>query len=147
MKKLLIVACVSIWNGLYSQNQTLEPTVETIKEVKVDNQNQIPTVVTVDEQPEFLKGNDGLLAFINDNFVIPKPILEQKIKGRVYATFIITEKGNVTDIKVLRDLGYGTDKETIRVLKKLPKWKPAKIKGKPVKCQYTLPILIDGNRS
>lgn len=136
---------IGAWNGLYSQDDLLDRNVPTIQEVKVEN--QIPTLVTVDEQPKFPKDNDGLLAFITDNFVIPQPIIEQKIKGRVYATFVINEKGKVTEIKVLRHLGYGTDKETLRVLKKMPKWKPAKIKGKVVKCQYTIPISIDGNRS
>lgn len=147
MKKLLITACICICNGLFSQNDTLDWNVETIQEVKVDTENQIPSLAFVDEQPEFPGGNEALFAFIKQNFVIPKPILEQKIKGRTYATFVIDEKGKVTDIKVLRDLGYGTDNETTRVLKKMPKWKPAKIKGKVVKCQYTIPITVDGNKS
>ncbi|MGE4348010.1 MAG: energy transducer TonB, partial [Flavobacteriaceae bacterium] len=51
--------------------------------------------------------------------------------------------GSLTDIKVIRDLGYGTGAEAVRVLKKSKKWKPGTQNGKPVRVKYTLPISIN----
>ncbi|HTG67178.1 MAG TPA: energy transducer TonB, partial [Flavobacterium sp.] len=57
-------------------------------------------------------------------------------------SFVVEKDGSLTDIKVLRDIGYGTGKEAIRVLQKSPKWNPGIQNGKPVRVQYSLPITI-----
>ena len=64
----------------------------------------------------------------------------------VSVSFVIEKDGSMTDIKVLRNPGYGLDKEAIRVLKALKtKWKPGVKNGKYVRTQYTLPIKIQMN--
>ena len=57
-------------------------------------------------------------------------------------TFVIEKDGSLTDIKVIRDIGYGTGEEAIRVLKECKKWIPAEQNGQKVRVQYTLPISI-----
>jgi protein TonB len=57
-------------------------------------------------------------------------------------TFVVEKDGSVTDIKIIRDLGYGTGKEAKRVLENSPKWKPGIQNGRPVRVQYNLPISI-----
>ena len=52
----------------------------------------------------------------------------------MYVTFVVEKDGSLTDIKVIRDIGYGTGKEAIRVLKKCPKWTPGEQNGKKVRC-------------
>ena len=54
----------------------------------------------------------------------------------------VEKDGSLTDIKVIRDIGYGTGKEAIRVLKKCPKWTPGEQNGKKVRVLYSLPITI-----
>jgi hypothetical protein len=63
---------------------------------------------------------------VDKNFKIE----EKDIKGKIYTTFIIEKDGSISDIKILRDLGYGTGKEIIRVLKLSPKWSPGIKDGK-----------------
>ena len=65
-----------------------------------------------------------------------------KLKGKVYVKFVIEADGNLSNFKVLRDIGYGTTEEAIRVLKLSPKWTPGKVNGEPVRTQYGLPITI-----
>ena len=65
---------------------------------------------------------------------------ENNISGRVFISFVVEKNGQLTDIKVLRGLGYGTDEEAVRVLKKSPKWKPGIQNGRAVRVQYTIPI-------
>lgn len=63
-------------------------------------------------------------------------------KVQVILSFVVEKDGSITDIKVLRDPGYGTGTEAIRVLKSMPKWKPARQDNKTVRSQFTLPITI-----
>ena len=58
-------------------------------------------------------------------------------------TFIIEKDGSLSDIKVLRDIGYGTGDEAIRVLKISPKWIPGKQNNKEVRTLYSLPIPVN----
>ncbi|WP_269241563.1 energy transducer TonB [Flavobacterium limnophilum] len=65
--------------------------------------------------------------------------------GKVYVTFIIEKDGSISDVKVLRDVGFGTGKEAIRVLELCPKWTPGRQNGKNVRCSYSLPISLQAN--
>ena len=66
------------------------------------------------------------------------------MKGKIFIQFVVEKDGSLTDIKVMRDLGYGTGAEAIRVLKKSPKWKPGIQNGRAVRVLYSLPISIVG---
>lgn len=63
-------------------------------------------------------------------------------KVQVILTFVVEKDGSITDIKVMRDPGYGAGKEAVRVLQTMPKWKPARQDNKAVRSQFTLPITI-----
>ncbi|PWA11253.1 energy transducer TonB [Flavobacterium laiguense] len=64
------------------------------------------------------------------------------MNGKVYITFVVEKDGSLSEFKILRDVGYGTGDEAIRVMKLCPKWIPGKIDGKPVRVLYSLPITI-----
>jgi periplasmic protein TonB len=63
-------------------------------------------------------------------------------KIQVFLSFVVEKDGSFTDIKVIRDPGYGAGKEAVRVLKTMPKWTPAEQNGRKVRSQFTLPITI-----
>lgn len=93
----------------------------------------------LDEKPTFPGGFNEFYKFVGTNYKMPKI---QGLQGKVYVTFVIDNDGSVVDIKILRDLGYGTGEEAIRVLKNSPKWNPGKQNGKTVRVLYSLPIAI-----
>ncbi len=93
----------------------------------------------VEVKPEFPGGMNNLLGFIAKNYQIPNV---EGLAGKIYVTFAVDIDGSLVDIRVLRDIGYGTGKEAIRVLKMCPKWEPATLDGKPVRCTFSLPISI-----
>lgn len=64
---------------------------------------------------------------------------------RVMLSFVVEKDGSLSDIKVLRDPGYGVGDEVVRVLRSMNKWKPALNKGEVVRTQFTLPITIQVN--
>ncbi|MTG98327.1 hypothetical protein GJV76_09340 [Myroides sp. BIT-d1] len=85
------------------------------------------------------------LAKFNSRFVdsFRTPEIDAGVKEvKVILSFIVEKDGSLTDIKVMRDPGYGVGQEAIRVLKRMPKWKPAMNKGKAVRSQFTLPVTI-----
>lgn len=107
----------------------------------VEDTNQIYTAVEV--KPDFPGGIQKFYDFVGKNYRVPEG---EDLKGKVFVQFVVERDGSLTDIKVLRDLGYGTGKEAIRVLQKSPKWKPGIQNGRPVRVLYSLPIsIVSGN--
>ncbi|OXA79800.1 TonB protein C-terminal [Flavobacterium aquidurense] len=101
--------------------------------------NNYKMMSELDEKPDFPGGISEFYKFIGDNYMTPKI---QGLAGIVYVTFIIEKDGSLANIKVLRDIGYGTGEEAIRVLQNSPKWIPGKYQGEPVRAMYSLPITI-----
>ena len=96
--------------------------------------------VSMSDKPEFIGGTEAFFKFIGENYIVPKV---SGLKGKVFIQFVVETDGNLTDIKCLRDIGYDSGKEAIRVIKSSPKWKPGYLDGKPVRCTYQLPISIE----
>lgn len=90
--------------------------------------------------PEYPGGIGKFYQFIGDNYKTPTAV--DFLGGKVYVSFIIEKDGSVADIKVLRDVAFGTGKEAIRVLELCPKWSPGRQNGKNVRCSYSLPISL-----
>lgn len=89
--------------------------------------------------------SDGLEIFyasLRNYFKVPETPDGVLLKGKIYVNFIVREDGSLTDFRVLRDLGYGTGQELIRVLKLSKKWIPGEIHGEIVAADYTLPFTI-----
>ncbi|MBP6456438.1 MAG: energy transducer TonB [Chitinophagaceae bacterium] len=91
-------------------------------------------------QAEFIGGEDELLKYIAINTIYPAKAQNEGIQGRVDVSFIICEDGSMCDYKILQSVSPELDEEAIRVLKTMPKWKPASVNSKPVSSQFTLPM-------
>ncbi len=101
------------------------------------------TVITalLDKQPEYPGGINKFYEYVGNNF--EKPEMDETENISVYVSFVIEKDGSMTDVRVLRNPGYGLGKEAIRVLKSLrTKWKPGIKDGQPVRTQFTLPITV-----
>jgi TonB family protein len=72
--------------------------------------------------------------------VYPDTAIKAGIEGRVVVKFIVTEDGSVTDITISKGVSKEIDEEALRVMRMMPKWKPGRQNGKPVKVYFTLPI-------
>ena len=99
--------------------------------------------LVVEDDPEFPGGLEALSKFIGDNLHYPQLAKENNITGRVFVSFVVEKDGSVANVKVLRDIGGGCGAEAVRVVKSMPKWKPGKQRGKPVRTQFNLPVLFD----
>ena len=95
--------------------------------------------ITAIQQPGFTGGMNEFYKFVGANYKIPT---ELKGNGRVYIKFMVEKDGSLSEFEILRDMGFGTGEEAIRVLKLSPKWIPGKDKNEPVRVQYSLPITL-----
>jgi TonB family protein len=95
----------------------------------------------VDNMPEFPGGQQAMFKFIAENVQYPANAMEKG--GRVVCQFVIEKDGRISDIQVVRTSGETSlDKEAVRVISSMPKWKPGKQRGKPVRVTYTLPVIF-----
>jgi len=117
---------------------TVEPVGNGPKDV-VEEDNNIYNTAGIEVKPEFPGGIDKFYNFIKKNYQAPD---EEGLNGKVFVSFVVEKDGSLTDIKVIRDIGYGTGKEAIRVLRSCPKWNPGEQNGKKVRVLYSLPINI-----
>jgi len=86
----------------------------------------------------FPGGQIKMATFIKENLKYPEDA--DGAHGRVIVNFVVEEDGSISDIKVVRGVHPSLDAEAVRVVKLMPKWKPAERGGKPVRTKYTLPI-------
>lgn len=94
----------------------------------------------VETMPEFPGGELGLRKYIATHVKYPNIARENGIEGKVYVRFCVTSKGTVEKVSIARGVDPILDKEALRVVKALPKWKPGEQRGKKVNVWYTVPI-------
>lgn len=95
---------------------------------------------SVEESPLFPGGMAKLGAYLGEHLKYPAGAEKVKAEGTVFVNFIITKDGDITDVKSLKNVGYGMDEEAIRVVTQMPRWTPAKQAGRIVNVRYNLPI-------
>ncbi len=133
------------------ENQlTEEKTLNDIETVKVgvvsglevEDENVIFNASGIEIKPEFKGGAVAMKEFVakNAKFNIET---NELTKGKVIVGFVVEKNGSLTDIKVLRDLGNGTGKEVLRLVKLMPNWIPGMQNGKYVRCMMTISIVVN----
>ena len=97
--------------------------------------------VVVESMPEFPGGQQALFKYLSENVKYPVIAQENGIQGRVICQFVVNKDGSIVDVEVVRSGGDPSlDKEAVRVIKSMPKWKPGKQRGKAVRVKYTVPV-------
>ena len=96
--------------------------------------------VVVEESPEFPGGEESRLKFLTDNIQYPRIARDAGVEGRVIVGFVVEPDGRITNVKIIRGKVQSLDEEALRVTKMMPRWKPGKQRGKPVRVQFTMPI-------
>ena len=115
----------------------------------VDNQSTETEVVeenvefvVVEEMPVFRNGNADLMRYLSENIKYPTVSAEQGVQGKVVVQFIVGVHGEILNPVVVKSVDPYLDKEAIRVISSMPKWKPGKQRGKAVRVKYTVPVVF-----
>ena len=101
-------------------------------------ENEIYQVAEI--MPEFPGGTQELMKFLQKNVKYPSVAAANGVQGRVIVQFVVNKDGSIVDPVVLRSVDPYLDKEALRVVKSMPKWKPGEQRGKKIRVKYTLPI-------
>jgi TonB family protein len=98
-------------------------------------------VYTVVKQvPEFPGGMHALAQYLAKNLRYPVEAQQNRVQGRVFVQFVVSETGEIRNLRVLKGIGGGCDEEAVRVVSQMPKWNPGYQNGNAVPVQYNLPI-------
>ena len=110
-------------------------------EAPVEEEEEEVVFVVVESMPEFPGGQQALFKYLSENVKYPMIAQENGIQGRVICQFVVNKDGSIVDVEVVRSGGDPSlDKEAVRVIKSMPKWKPGKQRGKAVRVKYTVPV-------
>jgi TonB family protein len=126
-------------NLMYVVKATNEQIAETLTHPEVSNTSG-QVFFIVEKMPEFPGGEAALRNFIASNVQYPQSAQANGIQGRVYVQFIVTSNGSVADATIARGVDPLLDREALRVVRSLPRWKPGQQRGMAVNVSYTIPI-------
>ena len=130
---------------LCTQPDRDQPKTELQQRMANVNARQVPQVNgeifnVVEQQPEFPGGMAELGQYLARNIKYPAAAQKANAQGRVFVNFVVTKTGEITDVNLLKGIGFGADEEAIRVVSQMPRWTPAKQNGQIVNVRYNLPI-------
>lgn len=96
----------------------------------------------VEQNAQFPGGDEACMKWLRDNIRYPQICQEQGVQGRVIVQFVVNRDGTIQDVKVLRSPDENLSEEAVRVVKKMPKWNPARQGNKTVRSRFNLPVLF-----
>lgn len=94
----------------------------------------------VDVQPEFPGGSQALNAYLGNNVKYPSAAVERGAQGKVVVSFVVERDGSISQARVVRAVDQDLEREALRVILAMPRWKPGSMGGKNVRVRYTVPI-------
>ena len=133
MKRLILLSLMAAFSLATVQAQK---TVVSQKEQKPE------VFMVVENMPEYPGGNEAMFAFFAKNMKYPADAQKNKVQGRVLVTFVVERDGTLTDVQVAKPTFPSLDDEAMRLVKKMPKWKPGTQRGVPVRVKFTLPVVF-----
>lgn len=106
--------------------------------VAISAQSQRQTIYKpdqVEQRAMFPGGQDGMLSFMMQHMKYPKEAEKDKAQGTVVVHFVVEPDGSISNVMIPDSLKVHPvlDAAAVRLVKKMPKWKPAMLKGKAVR--------------
>ncbi len=98
--------------------------------------------VFVEQMPEFPGGEQKLMEYLSNHIQYPAQAVNAGQQGKVQVKFVVNEDGSISNVITTRGFGFGSEQESIRVVSGMPKWKPGRNNGKPVKVWFQLPVIF-----
>ena len=109
-------------------------------EIEIIEDDEEELFMVVEDQPEFPGGTMALLEYLRANLNYPAGCKENNIQGRVLVSFVVEKDGSISNTEVVKSVDEELDAEALRVVSKMPNWKPGTQRGEVVRVKYTVPI-------
>ena len=108
--------------------------------VEVDDDERIYEVV--EENAQFPGGDEACMKWLAEHLKYPSICQEQGVQGRVCVSFVVNKDGSIVDVEIKRSPDPNLSKEAERVVKSMPKWKPARQGNRTVRSRFNLPVMF-----
>lgn len=102
--------------------------------------DKVTFITMVDVKPEFIGGQAAMYKWLEQHMNYPVDAMEAGLQGRVIVEFTVLPNGNIANAKIVRGVDESLDKEALRLVKSMPKWKPGRNGGTNVAVALTTPI-------
>ena len=124
MQKVILIAFLLVFGNTFAQKT---PSDTVYKEPDAD--------------AAFPGGRSAMNKFILENLKFPETAGES-IYEKIYIQFLVEKDGSIQNVEMLRAISDCPEcnAELIRLVKSMPNWIPAKVKGEPVRSFYFLPV-------
>ena len=110
----------------------------TVKAKKPQEEEKVYDVV--EKMPEYPGGMGEMMKYLSMNIRYPQAAQKAGVQGRVMVQFVVEADGTINNAKVVKSVSEELDAEALRVIEKMPKWKPGMHRGDAVRVKYTIPI-------
>ncbi len=111
---------------------------EPVEEAKGEDPNKV--FLVVEQPPEFEGGLEAMYKYLSKNVKYPASARRMNIEGSVFVGFVVDADGKISEASIIKGISADCDKEALRVVQAMPKWRPGKQSGRPVRVKYVLPI-------
>lgn len=119
---------------------------EPVQEVVADNGDANKVFISVEQQAEFPGGYEALAKWLGKNLKYPRSAQMMGNEGKTYVKFIVESDGSITHVEVTKGFDGACDREAMRVVSMMPKWKAGKQGGRAVRSYFTLPVVFRLNQ-
>lgn len=120
-------------------DEIIDPFDDTIDDPDLSFEEE-PVVLFTEVEPQFPDGTDAMNKYLVKNIKVPEHARNMGVNGTVFVEFIVEKDGSITEPKLKNSLHPLCDKEVLRVVQEMPKWRPGLNMGKPVRCRYMIPV-------
>ncbi|MDQ1087649.1 M56 family metallopeptidase [Siphonobacter sp. SORGH_AS_1065] len=112
--------------------------IETPAPAQTNAKEEVFTVV--EKQAQFPGGDSEMYRYLSQHVKYPAAAQRANVEGKVFTSFIVEKDGSITDVEIMKGIGFGCDEEVLRIMKDMPKWKPGYHSGHAVRSRFNLPI-------
>lgn len=136
-----------VWKGTYEKSkESYEELYDKGKFISglLRSQNGDSTAYAKEEElPTFKGGMKSFYEFVGRTYKYPPAAQRAGVSGRVMISFVVEKNGTLSSAKVVKDFGYGTGEEALKLIERSPKWIPGYQHGRPVRVVYNLPLVLN----
>lgn len=96
----------------------------------------------VQQMPEFPGGGSAFIQWLTRQLRYPPLAQSQRIQGRVVVSFIVNKDGSIVDVKLEKSVNALLDREALRVIRMMPRWKPGVHNNQPCRTMVAVPVVF-----